>query len=59
MRRDRDHLGAIGVVSIVSIMVRDEPAPGDFDSVMLRLGGVSLAAGLAMICRTADRLTAR
>ena len=47
---------AIGIVSIMSIMLSDEPGPGDFESVMLRLGGVALAAGLAVICRTADRL---
>jgi hypothetical protein len=46
----------IGIASIVSIMFSDEPGPGDFGSVMIRLGGVSLAAGLAVICRTADRL---
>jgi hypothetical protein len=48
----------IGFVSIVSIVLSDEPGPGDFASVMLRVGGVSLAAGLAMTCRTADRATA-
>ena len=48
----------IGVVSIVSIFVRDEAGPSDIEGVLLRLGGVSLAAGLALICRTADRLTA-
>ena len=46
----------IGIVSIVSIMISDEPGPGDFGSVMIRVGGVALAAGLAVICRTADRL---
>jgi hypothetical protein len=49
--------GAIGVVSIASIMLSDEPGPGDFGSVMMRLGGVALTAGLAVICRTADRAT--
>ncbi|HSP29002.1 MAG TPA: hypothetical protein VLN74_10680 [Ilumatobacteraceae bacterium] len=48
----------IGIVSISSIMVSNEPGPGDFGSVMIRLGGVTLAAGLAVICRTADRATA-
>jgi hypothetical protein len=47
---------AIGVVSIVSIVLSNEPGPGDFESVVLRSGGVALAAGLALICRTADRL---
>jgi hypothetical protein len=51
-------LGVIGVVSIVSIFLRDEAGPSDIEGVLLRLGGVSLAAGLALICRTADRLTA-
>jgi len=50
-------LGVIGVVSIVSIFVRDETGPSDIEGVLLRMGGVSLAAGLALICRTADRLT--
>jgi hypothetical protein len=49
-------LGVIGVVSIVSIFVRDESGPSDIEGVLLRMGGVSLAAGLALICRTADRL---
>ena len=48
---------AIGGVSIISLMVSDDAGPGDFESVMLRLGGVSLAAGLALLCRTADRLS--
>lgn len=52
-------LGAIGVVSILSILVRDEPGPSDIEGVMLRLGGISLAAGLALICRTADRLSSQ
>ena len=30
----------------------------DVEGVFLRLGGVSMAAGLAMICRTADRAAA-
>jgi hypothetical protein len=51
-------LGVIGVVSIVSILVRDETGPSDFEGVFLRMGGVSLAAGLALICRTADRSVA-
>lgn len=48
---------AIGVVSILSIVLSDEPGPSNIESVMLRLGGVSLAAGLALICRTADRIS--
>ena len=46
----------IGVVSIVSILLSDEPGPSDIESVMLRLGGVALASGLALVCRTVDRL---
>jgi hypothetical protein len=38
--------------------VRDETGPSDFEGVFLRMGGVSLAAGLALICRTADRSVA-
>jgi hypothetical protein len=47
---------AIGLVSITSILLSDEPGPSDIESVMLRLGGVALAAGLALVCRTVDRL---
>ena len=50
-------MGAIGVVSILSILTRDETGPSDIEGVMLRLGGICLAAGLALICRTADRLS--
>jgi MFS family permease len=50
-------LGVIGFVSIVSILVRDEAGPSDFEGMMLRLGGMAMASGLAVICRTADRLT--
>jgi hypothetical protein len=49
--------GAIGVVSILSIVARDDPGPADADGVMLRLGGVAMAFGLAMICHAADRTT--
>ena len=48
----------IGVISIVSILARDDAGSFDTDSVFLRLGGVAMAAGLAIICRTADRATA-
>ena len=46
----------IGIASIASIVISNEPGPGDFGSVMIRLGGVALASGLAVVCRTADRL---
>ena len=45
----------IGVVSIVSITARDDAATFDTDSVLLRIGGIAMAAGLAVICRAADR----
>ena len=45
----------IGVISIVSILARDDAGTFDTDSVFLRFGGVAMAAGLAVICRTADR----
>lgn len=48
---------AIGVVSIASIVLSDEPGDASDAGVFLRLGGVAMAAGLAMICRTADRPT--
>lgn len=49
--------GVIGVISIVSIVGRDDAGTFDTDSVLLRIGGVAMAAGLAVICRTADRAT--
>jgi hypothetical protein len=47
----------IGVISIVSILARDDAGTFDTDSVFLRFGGIAMAAGLALLCRTADRLT--
>ena len=47
----------IGVISIVSIIVRDEAGSFDIEGVFLRLGGLTMAAGLALVCRTADRLS--
>lgn len=47
----------IGVVSIVSILARDEAGTFDIEGVFLRLGGLTMAAGLAVICRAVDRLT--
>ena len=46
----------IGVVSITSIVLRDEAGSFDIEGMFLRLGGFSLAAGLAVICRIADRV---
>ncbi len=51
-------LAVIGVVSIISILVRDESGPSDIEGAMLRIGGVSLATGLALVCRAVDRATA-
>lgn len=48
---------AIGVVSIATIVLSDEPGDANDAGVFLRLGGVAMAAGLAMICRIADRPT--
>ncbi len=48
----------IGAISIVSILARDDAGTFDTDSVFLRFGGIAMAAGLALICRTADRATA-
>lgn len=48
----------IGVLSIVSIIARDEAGTFDIEGVFLRLGGVAMAAGLAVISRTADRIIA-
>ena len=42
-------LGVIGVVSIVSIMVRDEAGPVDIESLLLRLGGVTFAAPRVLV----------
>ena len=47
----------IGVISIATIVVSDEPGDANDAGVFLRLGGVAMAAGLAMICRIADRPT--
>ena len=46
----------IGVVSITSILLRDEAGSFDIEGMFLRLGGLSMAAGLAVICRSADRV---
>jgi hypothetical protein len=51
-------LGVIGFVSIISILATNDGGPTDFEGVFLRLGGCAMAAGLAMICRTADRAAA-
>lgn len=48
-------LGAIGLASIVTILGSNDGGPIDFEGVFLRLGGMTMAAGLAIICRTADR----
>jgi hypothetical protein len=48
-------LAVVGVVSVVSILVRDDGGPNDNEGVYLRLGGIALAAGLTIVCRAADR----
>lgn len=47
----------IGVVSIATIIASDEPGDASDAGVFLRLGGVVMSAGLAMLCRIADRPT--
>ncbi len=47
----------IGVISIATIVTSDEAGDANDAGVFLRLGGVAMAAGLAMICRIADRPT--
>lgn len=49
-------LAVIGVVSVISIVVRDDSGPSDVEGIMLRLGGIVMAAGFAYLCRLADRL---
>jgi len=38
-------------------VLRDEAGSFDIEGMFLRLGGIAMAAGLAVICRTADRVT--
>lgn len=47
----------IGVVSIVSILLRDNAGPSEVDGIFLRLGGMSFAAGIAVLCRTSAKVT--
>jgi hypothetical protein len=47
---------AIGAISIVSILLRDENAPADAEGIFLRLGGMSLAIGMALVCSSFERL---
>ncbi len=48
-------LGVIGLASIVTIAGSNDGGPIDVEGLFLRLGGMAMAAGLAMVCRTADR----
>ena len=48
-------LAVIGVVSAISIIVRDDSGPSDVEGIMLRLGGIVMASGFALLCRIADR----
>ena len=45
----------IGAVSILNILVNDDT--NQFESAFLRLGGMSMAAGIAWLCRAADLAT--
>lgn len=47
----------IGVPAIAEIATR-EGQGGELDSVFMRLGGMSFAAGIAVLCRWADTLAA-
>lgn len=49
-------LAVIGAVSVINIFASDAPGPRDLGGVYLRVGGTFLASGLALVCRTADRL---
>jgi hypothetical protein len=49
-------LAVIGVVSAISIVVRDDSGPSDVEGIMLRLGGIVMAAGFAYLCRLVDRV---
>jgi hypothetical protein len=49
-------MAVIGAASIVSIFVRDQPGASEVDGVFLRLGGMSLAAGMVVLCRAADHV---
>jgi hypothetical protein len=49
-------LAVIGVVSVISIIVRADSGPSDVEGIMLRVGGIVMAAGFALLCRIADRM---
>lgn len=51
-------LGAVGAVSIVSTLASNDGGPIDFEGIFLRSGGIAMAAGLALICRIADKSVA-
>jgi len=48
-------LAVVGVVSTISIIVREDTGPSDAEGIMLRLGGIVMASGFAFLCRIADR----
>ncbi len=48
-------LAVIGVVSTISIIVRDDSGPSDVEGIMLRLGGIVMASGFVYLCRIADQ----
>jgi MFS family permease len=45
----------IGVVSIISILLRNDTGPSEIDGVFLRIGGMSLAAGIVALCGPASK----
>ncbi len=47
-------LAGVGIAAIAEVATRDGDA--DFDSIFLRLGGISIAVGIAWLCRTVDVL---
>ncbi len=50
-------LAVIGVISMISIIVRENSGPSDAEGIMLRLGGIVMASGFVYLCRIADQAT--
>ena len=49
-------LAGVGIAAIAEVATRDGAV--DFDPIFLRLGGISIAVGIAWLCRTVDVLAA-
>ncbi len=49
-------LAGVGIAAIAEVATRDGEV--DLDSIFLRLGGISIALGIAWLCRTVDVLAA-